>query len=130
MARILLVEDDPSLISLYKKKIEHEGYQVDTAMDGQAGLFKAKTRRYQLIVLDLLLPKTDGLEVLKQIKGNQDLSETPVIILTNVGSSDLLIEQAKKLGANDFILKFNTSLDELVRKIKENLKKDEDDDNQ
>jgi two-component system alkaline phosphatase synthesis response regulator PhoP len=115
--RILLVEDDPSLVSLYKKKIESEGLIVDAALDGAEGLKKAGNKKYHLIILDLVLPKIDGLEVLKKIRQNSEIKNTPVLILTNVGISDILMEQAENLEAKEFILKYKTSLEELMRKI-------------
>lgn len=116
--RILLVEDDPSLISLYEKKIAGANYTVDTAMDGQEGLQKAESKKYHLIILDLILPKIDGLEVLKRIRGNEAIKDTPVLILTNVNASDILVEKANELGAKGYIYKFNTSLAEIERKIR------------
>lgn len=130
MARILLVEDDPSLISLYKKKIESVGYQVDAAMDGIEGLNKAQKGNYHLIILDLVLPKIDGLEVLKRIRKNEAIKETPVLILTNVGVADALMEQAENLHAKEYILKYSTSLEDLMRKINLVLKEQISVDNQ
>lgn len=118
MKRILIIEDDPSLISMYKQKFENEGFQVDTAMDGEEGLAKALKKEYALILLDLLLPEIDGIEVLNRIKSDPRAQETPVLILTNLGLSDSLSDQAKKLGASGFIIKYKTSLSEIVKQAK------------
>ena len=113
--KILIVEDDPSLISLYKQKFENDQFIVDTALDGEEGLNKAQNKEYSLIILDLMLPKLDGIEVLKRIKSNPDSQKVPILILTNLGLSDVLAEQAKALGADGFIIKYKTSLAEIVK---------------
>lgn len=123
--RILLVEDDPSLVSLYKTKIESEGFLVDIAMDGEEGLKKARQGGYNLVILDLVLPKIDGIEVLKKIKQDENTHDLPVLILTNVGTADILMTEAENLGAKEYILKYNTSLNDLIKKIKAVIKERE-----
>lgn len=126
MKKILIIEDDPSLISLYKIKFENEGFIVDTSLDGEKGLEKAQKKEYALIILDLLLPELDGIEVLKRIRSNPSSQETPVIILTNLGLSDVLAQQAKELGANAFIIKYNTPLSGIVKQAKLLIEESED----
>lgn len=84
MAKILLVEDDIILQKMYRDKLLKESYEVILASDGQAGFEKAKNEQPDLILLDLMLPKTDGITALKMLKGDEKTSQIPVAILTVV----------------------------------------------
>lgn len=116
--KILLVEDEPFLSGMYKTKLTLEGFEVSTAKDGEDALDKIKEERYDLILLDIMMPKINGFEVLKSIR--QDLEKqtaaVPVLMLTNLGQkSD--IEQGLLLGANDYIIKASFTPAEVVAKI-------------
>ena len=117
--KVLLVEDDPFISGMYQTKLKLEGYDVDTAADGEAALQKMETASYAIILLDIMMPKVNGFEVLKEIRTGpkKEISDTPVIMLTNLGQkSD--IEQGLLLGANDYIVKANFTPGEVVEKIK------------
>ncbi|MCK5552536.1 MAG: response regulator, partial [Deltaproteobacteria bacterium] len=78
--RILVVEDEKKVASFLKKGLEEEYYAVDTAFDGEEGLALAQINEYDLIILDIMLPKLDGMEVLRRIRGNG--SSVPILLLT------------------------------------------------
>lgn len=100
--RILVVEDDPQIASFIRRGLREEEYAVDVARDGEQGLYLAQTNDYDLIVLDLVLPKRGGLEVVRTLRGEQN--STPVLILTAKGKPE---EKAAGLnaGADDYLAK-------------------------
>lgn len=117
---ILLVEDDTFLAGMYITKLTMEHFNVELAVDGQAGLEKVKKIKPDLILLDVLLPKIDGFEVLRAIKDDADLRDIPVILLTNLGQkSDVL--RGLDLGAADYLIKAHFMPSEVVEKIKHHL---------
>src|SRR3989339_1029223 len=85
---ILLVEDDEFLAELYATKLNLEDYEVALASDGEKGLKMIKELKPDLILLDIILPKMDGFEILKNIKTNKNLKKIPVILLTNLSQKD------------------------------------------
>ena len=99
--RLLVVEDELDLLQALEKTFQEEGYAVDTACDGQDGLFKAIHRDYDAIVLDLMLPKLDGVELLRRLRGKKT---TPVLVLT---ARDALPDRVQGLdtGADDYLVK-------------------------
>lgn len=122
---ILLVEDDTFLAGMYVTKLTMEHYQVELATDGEAGLKKAMTVVPDLILLDVLLPKINGFDVLRQIKAQSELRHIPVILLTNLGQkSD--VSQGLDLGAVDYLIKAHFMPSEVVEKIKHQLKQSRD----
>ena len=122
MKKILFVEDEPSLQKAVGELLRQEGFQIFSALDGAEGLEIAKKEKPDLILLDLILPKKDGFEVLQELKADNDLKNIPVIILTNLeGTGD--VEKAINLGATTYLVKANYELEDVVRKIKEFLKK-------
>ena len=120
--KVLLVEDDPSLAQIYKLELEIDGFEVITATDGEAGLASAKTGQPALILLDIVLPKLNGLAVLEQLKKDEGVKNIPVIVITNFGQEDN-VKKAFTLGAEDFVLKYQTTPAELAKKIKDTLSK-------
>ena len=120
MKTILLIEDEPIFQKTVGQFLEKEGYQIESALDGQVGLALAKKFKPDLILLDLILPKKDGFEVLKELKKDATTKDIPVIILTNLeGGTD--VEKALSLGATTYLVKANYELEEVVKKIKETL---------
>lgn len=117
--KILVIEDDPLLRSLCSKKLSLEGFEVDAAVDSQQGLEKIEKGKFDLILLDLVLPGMSGFDVLKIVKANPDkkIAQTPVIILSNLGQ-DSDIAKGKELGATDYLIKATTTTDEIVEKIR------------
>lgn len=123
MNPILLADDDPIIIDLYTRKFTKAGYTVEAATDGEEAVAKASEIRPALILLDRLLPKLDGLEVLKRLHENPETQNIPVIVLTNLDESQEKIQEAKSLGAVDYLIKEHVDLNELAEKIKPFLEK-------
>src|SRR6266571_1268170 len=84
MNKILLVEDDEILLEMYKDKFVHEGFQVETATDGEEGLAKMRVFAPHVVLLDLLMPKMSGFDVLTSVKNDPALSKIPILVLTNI----------------------------------------------
>src|SRR5688572_21391798 len=103
--RILIVEDDEFLRDFYNELLITEGYTVDTAADGQVGEDKIRLGSWDLIMLDIMLPKKDGLTILQDFKNEGGIKKFGnVIVLTNLGS-DTVINQAFSLGAEGYLIK-------------------------
>lgn len=118
---ILLVEDDPFLSDIYSTKLENVGFDIDVVYDGEAVFKKIEEKLPELILLDIVLPKIDGFEVLKKLKSDSRFSKIPVILLTNLGQKED-IDKGMSLGAQDYLIKANFIPSEIVEKIKSFLK--------
>ena len=117
MKTVLLVEDDKFLSSLLRNRLEKEGILVIYAADGEAAIDALRTQKVDLVLLDVILPKKNGFEVLEEIQGDPTLHDNQVIIISNLGQeSDLA--RGKDLGAIEYYIKAQTSIDDLVSKIK------------
>jgi DNA-binding response OmpR family regulator len=115
---ILLVEDDMFLRNLLTTRLGREGFRVAAAHDGIDALEKIRGFRPNLVLLDLILPRKNGFEVLQEIADDPQLASIPVIIISNLGQeSD--VARGKALGALDYYVKARLSIDELVAKIRE-----------
>lgn len=117
MKTILLVEDEPTLQKTLTVALTQEGYEVKSALDGEIGLRLARETKPDLILLDLILPKMDGFEVLDELKKDDAVKNIPVIILTNLESTQD-IEKALALGATNYLVKANYDLKDVIEKIK------------
>jgi DNA-binding response OmpR family regulator len=115
--KILLIEDDPFLLKMYTTKFELEGFRVITADDGEKGIKTVLSEKPNIILLDLMLPKINGFDVLKRIKENEKTKNIPVILLTNLSQRDE-IEKGFALGAVDYLIKAHFMPSEVVMKIK------------
>jgi DNA-binding response OmpR family regulator len=114
---ILIIEDDHFLSSLLKARLEKEGFAVQHASDGEEGIQLLRKSNADLIVLDLILPKLSGFEVLETIAADPQFNHIPVIILSNLAQeSD--IQKTKGLGAVDYFVKVKISIEDLIGKIK------------
>ncbi|MFA6376732.1 MAG: response regulator [Candidatus Paceibacterota bacterium] len=120
MEKILLIEDEELIIRLLGKKLASIGYEVALAMDGQEGLEKMRKNRPDLILLDIIMPKKGGFEVMEEMKKNPALSKIPVIIISNSGQP-LELDRAKKFGAADWLVKTEFDPQEVVEKIKKHI---------
>jgi len=118
MAKILFVEDEPTLQKELNEILQQEGFKILSAFDGEEALKLSREEMPDLILLDLILPKKDGFEVLKELKADEKMKDIPVIVLTNLeGLGD--VEKAIDLGATSYLVKANYKLEEVVRKIKD-----------
>lgn len=114
--KILIVEDDIMLNKIYQTKLTLLGYQVLAAYDGDEGLLMMGIHQPHLVLLDLMLPKRNGFEVLEAAKQDAKISHIPVIILSNLGQ-ETDIHRGMELGAVDFLVKSNIKLEAVVDKI-------------
>ncbi len=116
MAKILFIEDELALQKSLGELLKSQNFEVVSAIDGETGVNLALEEKPDLILLDLILPKLHGLQVLERIKANPETKKIPVIILTNLeGAKD--VEKALELGATTYLVKANYDLDELVQRI-------------
>jgi len=114
--RLLLIEDDVFFRKFYVEKLRVKGFEVDEADDGEQGLEKVKSFKPDLIVLDLIMPKKDGFEVLKSMQNDTNLKRIPVLVFSTLGQ-ETDVAKAKKLGAADYVNKSLFDFNELVAKI-------------
>ena len=117
MKKILFIEDEASLQKAVGDALAEEEIEIISALDGQAGLRLAKDQKPDLILLDLVMPRLDGIEVLKRLKDSQETKNIPVIVLTNSEKMED-VQQAIDSGATTYLIKINYKLDEVVEKIK------------
>lgn len=114
--KILLVEDEELMIDLLQKKLEKEGYEVYVARDGEEGLKEMKNLRPDLILLDIIMPKMGGFEVMEEMQKDEQLKEIPVIVISNSGQP-VELDRAKKLGARDWLIKTEFDPQEVIDKV-------------
>jgi CheY-like chemotaxis protein len=119
MSKILLVDDDALLVRMYQKKLENDGFTVATASDGVEALDKLGEFKPDLMLLDIMMPKMNGLQVLEKMKNDGISKNTPVIVLTNVGANDEDVERGLELGAVSYLVKAGNRPKAVVSKIKE-----------
>jgi len=119
--KILLIEDDPFMRKLYRNKLILAGFAVDEAISGEEGLNKIKFEKPDLVLLDIVLPRKSGFDVLVEIRGSEKTKDIPVIILSVLGQIQD-IRKGLTLGANDYLVKSEITISEMVTKIRESLK--------
>ena len=120
MKKILFIEDEAALQKTFGEVLEQEGYKMISAMDGEEGIRLVKSEKPDLILLDLIMPKLNGFEVLKNLKSDKTTEGVPVIVLTNLeGTGD--VEKSIELGAMTYLVKANYTLEEVIKKIKQAL---------
>lgn len=112
------------LADMYITKFSKEGLQVMRAEDGEKGVHMAKKVKPDLVLLDIIMPKLDGFAVLKELKDDPAMSNTHILLLTNLGQSED-VEKGRELGADDYFIKANHTPAEIVEKVKYMLSKRE-----
>lgn len=115
--KVLLVDDDPLIIRMYEHKLSDEGYDVILAFDGEEGIVKAADEQPDIILLDLMMPKMNGIDALKHLKKDPKTKKIPVVILTNIGDDQAYVKTTKELGAEDYMVKATTSLKDLAARV-------------
>jgi DNA-binding response OmpR family regulator len=118
MAKILLIEDDALLARTIGNYLTKAGYELYVAIDIDQAWEALRVQQIDLIFLDIMLPKVDGLAILEKLKSNSEYQAIPTIMLTNLGESETM-DRAMKLGAKDYIIKSNIDLEDLVIKVKD-----------
>ena len=121
--KILVVEDDQFLREFYQELLIGEGFSVDVASDGEAGLAKIRSEELDLVLLDIMMPKKDGVQVLRDLKSDGPKSSgVPIVILTNLGQ-DTVIRQCFELGAEGYLIKSALNPDQVLTEIRSYLQK-------
>lgn len=116
--RILVVEDETYLRELYVQILKDEGYDIDSAIDGEDAYNKMYAGGYDLVLLDIMLPKMDGLQILKKLKDNPSVKENKeVLLLTNLGQ-DAIVSEGVTLGVRGYLVKSDYTPDQLVKEVK------------
>ena len=113
--KILIIEDEQTLVKVLVEAFSENGYKVETAIDGEEGWKKVQEFEPDLILLDLILPKMDGFEILHRIKKNEKLKNTAVLILTNL--SDVK-DRCHEMGAVACLVKSDESIDNIKKAVK------------
>ena len=113
---MLMIEDDSFLRDILVRKFSLEGFAVESANSGKEALALLAKKKPAIILLDLILPEMDGFAILTHIKGDPNIADVPVIVLSNLGQKDD-IDRARKLGAKDFMVKANFTPEEIVEKV-------------
>ena len=120
MSKVLIVEDEIPLRMALKTKLTSEGITVLEAKDGAEGVQMAMANRPDLILLDIIMPKMNGIDVLKDLKNNVGLANVPVFMLTNL-SEESTAKIVQELGAEEYLVKSNIKIEDLAAKIKTRL---------
>ncbi|MCX6778672.1 MAG: response regulator [Candidatus Magasanikbacteria bacterium] len=118
---LLIVEDEISLLKILQEEFSKEGFDVITAIDGVSGLDLALTKRPDLILLDLILPKMDGLSLLRELRKDSWGMDVPVIILSNLSDAEK-ISEASEHEVFDYLVKADWKLEDVIKKVKNKLK--------
>jgi CheY-like chemotaxis protein len=114
--KILIVEDEEILLELLQKRLTQEDYQVAIAKDGIEGLEKIKEDIPDLILLDIVMPRMGGFEMMKELQKDEKFSQIPIIIISNSGQP-VEIDLAQKLGARDWLIKTDFEPQEVIEKV-------------
>jgi two-component system alkaline phosphatase synthesis response regulator PhoP len=120
---VLLVEDDPMVVKMYERKFKLEGFKLNMAFNGFEGMEALKKERPNIILLDIMMPKMSGLEMLQLVKADPQYKDLPVVMLTNLGDRAEDVQKCKELGAEDYWVKANIRLEEIIERITAILKK-------
>jgi len=118
--KILLIEDEEIMIDLLQRKLTKEGYEISVARDGGEGLKAMKEVKPDLVLLDIIMPKKGGFEVMEEMQKDNTLKEIPIIVISNSGQP-VEIDRAQKLGAKDWLIKTEFDPQEVIEKVKKQL---------
>ena len=116
MRKILIIEDEEVLRNLVKKKLEGKGYKAEVAENGKAGMERMRKINPDLILLDIIMPKMGGFDVLREMNDDEELSKIPVVIISNSGQP-VEIDKAKEMGVEDWIIKTEFDPQEVLEKV-------------
>lgn len=115
--KVLLVEDEDLIRELYARQLTKAGYLVKAVIDGKAALDTLKIEQFDLLLLDIMLPGINGLQVLREFKQANPNSPAKVVMLTNLGQ-DTVIKEGFDLGANAYLIKASYTPDQVVQEVK------------
>jgi CheY-like chemotaxis protein len=121
MARILMADDDPSLVQMYSTRLIKDGHEVEVCGDGESALARIKEMKPDLVVLDIMLPKLTGLEVLEMMRADSATSKIPVVVLSNLSSPEEQ-QKAKELEVAAFLTKVHYTPSQVVSELEKYVK--------
>lgn len=124
-AKILIIEDDKALQRALSNRFEQEGFKILAATDGETAIRMVEELHPDLIILDIIIPKKNGFEVMEEVSKRPEISSIPVVVLSNLENTKD-IEKMMSLGAKAYLVKANYSLDEVVEMARKFLKEDGD----
>jgi two-component system, chemotaxis family, response regulator WspR len=113
---ILIVEDDNFVAEVYLAKLSEMGYETVLAQNGEEGLTELKKGKVDLILLDILMPIMNGIEMLEEVKKNEEWKNIPVILLTNIGEKES-IQKVREMGVKDYLIKSHFTPAEVIEKV-------------
>lgn len=116
--KILIVDDDKYIRELYEEILKTEGYEVMTADNGQTGLDLILANQFDLVLLDIMMPKLDGLGVLTELKDKPEKASVPIVLLTNLANDPNIEQAVKDSQAKSYLVKSDFTPDEFLGKIK------------
>jgi CheY-like chemotaxis protein len=117
MKKILIAEDDFYIRDIYSEIFSASGYEVSTAIDGQDCFTKIREQPFDMVLLDIMMPKVTGMEILRQAKSTENPNKnTPIFLITNLGQQNI-IEEAFKLGMDGYIIKTQVTPQQIVDEI-------------
>ena len=122
MKKVMIVEDDEHISKVYEIKLAKEGIETSLAVDGEEAVAKITREKPDLVILDLMIPKKDGFDVLSDIKKIPELASIPVIVLSNLGQQADQ-DRALGLGANEYLVKVDNPIQEVINKVKQYLER-------
>jgi len=114
--KILLVEDEELMINLLQRKLTKEGYEISVARDGEEGLKEMREIKPDLVLLDIIMPKMGGFEVMEEMGKDKELKKIPVVIISNSGQP-VELDEAQRLGARDWLIKTEFDPQKVVDKV-------------
>jgi len=115
--KVLVVDDEESVREIYRREFTNSGFAVATAADGEDGLLKAAEQKPDVILLDIMLPKMSGIDVLRSLKENELTKKMPVLLLTNLGE-ETIIKEGFELGADGYLLKVSYTPAQVVEEVR------------
>ncbi len=118
--KILIIEDEEIIYSLLQKKLTEEGYQISIAKDGVEGMEKMKEAKPDLVLLDIVMPRKGGFEVMEEMRGDESLKGIPIVVISNSGQP-VELDRAKELGAKDWLIKTEFDPLEVLEKVKKQI---------
>lgn len=118
---VLLAEDDNFVSDIYNLKLQKEGFQVILAQDGREAIKYLETEVPDIIMLDIMMPYADGMDVLAAIQKDEHLKHIPILMLTNLSDREN-IDRAMSMGASDYLIKAHFTPSEVVQKVRELIK--------
>ena len=118
--KILIIEDEEIMYTALERKLKSTGYEVSVAEDGVEGLEKMRKEKPDLILLDIIMPRKGGFEVMEEMQKEEDLKNIPIIVISNSGQP-VELDKAKELGAQDWLIKTEFDPQEVIEKVRKQI---------